>query len=472
MKIILFIILLLPMMAWAQFANTAFFKIRTKNLAFTTASQNVYQGNCSGIVTLLSRNSSGTAVNVTTTSTITLSPIPGLTYYTDSYCRYSTTSVSIASGRNSASFYFKSTTIGSSTITASGSGFQDSSQTETIAMNLYVWKGLGADASWTTGANWSGGVAPPAAQVAVFDSTCASNCSPTINSNVSVRGIRIETGYAGTITQGSGFTLTIGSAAYIQSAGNFIGGNSDININGSPFILEGGTFTSTQASLKLTDAKGGYEEHETFVVTNANSFFHNNGLVWFHVVSNNNPIHLVKVAASNPFYGFRLRQDLGLTDDAILSSATSTIVPVILGDMNLSNGGLRGSWQLEGNLVLGSGYGSYLGADSASFRFAGSNNQTIDNTVNIPFPKGAITVNKIATSKVTLLSALTLSSGQTVNVTSGRIDLGGFNLTIPSTLTLSSSGQVYLNGGILKVGGSTIAAGAYSSGIVYTGAAP
>lgn len=471
-KIIL--LLLLPVFAHAQFAQTAFYQLRTKQLAFSTAAQTVFQGNCSGIVTIQSRNGSGAAQNVSSTTTITLNATATTSYFSDAYCRNSISSFAISSGQSSVSFYFVTSDIGTNTFTASATGFKSGSQSETIPVNPYVWVGLGGDANWTTGANWQGGTPPNSTQVAVFNATCSSNCSPTIAAAASVRGIRMEAGYTGTITQGSGATINIGSMGMLQYGGNFVGADADVILSGGPLIVTSGTFTSTSASLKFVDSRGGYSTFDTFVVTNPSSFFHNNGLVWFHISSTNNPIHEIKLGANNPLFDFRIRIDGGGTDDACLSSINSPSRPVVLGTMSLNNGSIRGPWELQGNLSFSSTYGYYLGADNAAFTFSGSANQTIDNTAGVAVPRGNITINKNATSKITLLSNYTLVlSTQTVTFTAGRIDLGSYTLTIPgNTLTMAAGSEVYLNAGVLNVNGSSRAAGPYGSGTILSGAAP
>jgi hypothetical protein len=468
------LLFLLPIVAHAQFANTAFFQLRTKQLTFTTTAQTVFQGNCSGIVTVQSRNGSGAAQNVTSTTTVTISASATTSYFSDAYCRSPIATFSIPSGQNSVSFYFVTSTVSTNTLTASATGFKTGTQDETIQVNPYVWVGLGGDANWTTVANWQGGAAPTSTQVAVFNSTCTSNCSPTINSSISVRGIRMDSDYSGTITQGAGASITIGSAAFLQYGGNFTGANADIVLNGSPLIVNAGTFTSTSTSLKFVDARGGYSSFDTFVVTNPSSFIHNNGLVWFHVRSNNNPIHLVKLAANNPMYDFRMRDDSGGADDAIVNFTSSPSRPIVQGSMTLVHGGLRGPVELQGNLTFAATYGSYLGPDNLALTFTGSANQIIDNSAGSATPTGNIVVNKGATSKISFIGNYTLiPAGQSVTLTSGRLDLGSTTLTIAgNTLSMASGTEIYLNTGILKVNGSSIPAGPYSSGAIISGAAP
>jgi hypothetical protein len=74
-----------------------------------------------------------------------------------------------------------------------------------------------------------------------------------INGNINIKGIRINNGFAGTITQGSGFTMTIGTSGWVQYAGNFTGGNSAMTI-GSGARLLGGSFATTSGLLTVQGA--------------------------------------------------------------------------------------------------------------------------------------------------------------------------------------------------------------------------
>lgn len=116
----------------------------------------------------------------------------------------------------------------------------------------YTWVGKGGDANWNTAANWSGGVVPGSSNIAVFDddnkTLCRTNCSPTINLSISVKGVQIRAGYKGTITQGAGFTVTVGSSGWSQNGGTFTGSNADVTCNG-PVDLTAGTFNAPSANF-------------------------------------------------------------------------------------------------------------------------------------------------------------------------------------------------------------------------------
>lgn len=234
----------------AEMPFGAFWRHRVPLLSITTTAQSLLASLCSGTVTVQARTASGAAYNVPSNLTVNLSGRGTMTYYSDAYCTTAITSTVITTGTNSKSFYFVDTAVGTSTITAAATGYVSAAQNQTLSTNGFIWTGAGGNASWSTAGNWSGGVAPGSSNVAVFDGTCSSNCSPTVNSNINIKGVRINSTYSGTITQSAGFTLTIGSTGWEQTVGTFTGSSSGdaIAMNG-PFILAGGTFTATSGAI-------------------------------------------------------------------------------------------------------------------------------------------------------------------------------------------------------------------------------
>jgi fibronectin-binding autotransporter adhesin len=116
----------------------------------------------------------------------------------------------------------------------------------------YTWIGRGADANWDNPLNWSTRVIPSISDTAIFDNNCVTNCSPTINTSISIRGILIKSTYgAFTISQGAGNTITIGSSGWLQSAGVFSGSGTNITVNG-PVNMAGGTFNGGGSNLSFT----------------------------------------------------------------------------------------------------------------------------------------------------------------------------------------------------------------------------
>lgn len=102
-------------------------------LVFTTAAQVRAAGECSGLVSLQTRDPYGNASNVAAPTVTSLTPSTGtLTFYSDPGCANAIGSVTFAAGSNLASFYFKGTQVGGPTVTASAGGLASAVQTETI----------------------------------------------------------------------------------------------------------------------------------------------------------------------------------------------------------------------------------------------------------------------------------------------------------------------------------------------------
>lgn len=121
-------------------------------------------------------------------------------------------------------------------------------QTFTITVNHVTpdgtigWDGGGATTHWDDCDNWIGNVCPTGSDIAYFDGYSTKDA--LIDSNTSVGGLEIVSGYTGTITQGSGFTFSTGIID--QADGTFAGGDAALSDNGD-FTLSGGSFTTTSA---------------------------------------------------------------------------------------------------------------------------------------------------------------------------------------------------------------------------------
>ncbi|OGD34286.1 hypothetical protein A2988_02015 [Candidatus Azambacteria bacterium RIFCSPLOWO2_01_FULL_46_25] len=96
---------------------------------------------------------------------------------------------------------------------------------------------------WNTTASWSatsggasGASVPGSADLAIFEAT--STASMTLDATVNVLGVRIDSGYTGTITQNTGIAVTVGTTGWTQAGGSFSGGNSAITVSGA-FALNG-----------------------------------------------------------------------------------------------------------------------------------------------------------------------------------------------------------------------------------------
>jgi hypothetical protein len=88
---------------------------------------------------------------------------------------------------------------------------------------------------------------PGAADIAIFDADCDSNA--TVDANLSVDGVQIDSGYTGTISQGTN-TITVGASAWVQNDGTFTGGSVAIDINGA-LTVNAGTFAATSNTTSV-----------------------------------------------------------------------------------------------------------------------------------------------------------------------------------------------------------------------------
>ena len=77
------------------------------------------------------------------------------------------------------------------------------------------WNGA-ADAAWSTGGNWVGGVAPAATDVAVFNASSVANLTTTLDANRTILGLKITTP-TGPITVAGANTLTLAGAGIDMS---------------------------------------------------------------------------------------------------------------------------------------------------------------------------------------------------------------------------------------------------------------
>jgi len=292
-----------------------------------------------------------------------------------------------------------------------------------------VWDGGGSNAKWSTAANWAGDIAPSTTDVAVFDGTCSSNCSPTMDVNVNVLGISITSGYSATITQQSRVRVTVGSSGYSQAGGAFVGGDNKFSVNGS-FTLSGGTFTPPDASYFITDNTVGIAASSTLsywniagdftftggTINGANkllSFSGSIGTVFtcsgdFNSTTNISKVLIGKIVASGNLFN-------------LVSGCTLTASMLSGGDIGSVSG--SGAWFSTGTVTIAgtfntaSHYASYYNWDS------GTGTTTVTGTINF-------TVQQLSGWKS---GPLIISGGGTVNM-NGPTDLVDYGTAIEAQI--------------------------------------
>ena len=108
------------------------------NLYFVTSSLTESAGDCSGVVTIETRDTHGNDSNVTSNLIVSLSADTGtMTFFTDAVCTpAAVTSVTIPSGSNVINFYFKETAAGTSNLSLSSALIDPSAQAKQLITTL------------------------------------------------------------------------------------------------------------------------------------------------------------------------------------------------------------------------------------------------------------------------------------------------------------------------------------------------
>ena len=277
-----------------------------------------------------------------------------------------------------------------------------------------TWTGAGATTNWTLGANWSTGTPPTAADVAVFDGT--SSKVALVNANINVGGIQVTAAYGGSLTQGAGRTITIGTSGWDQAGSSFVGSAAAITVNG-PFALSGGAFTSTSGILSVA---GGFSQ-------GAGSFAHNSGT-----------LRLIGAAAALDLPGTLTVWNLALAHN---NGAAKTLdiadMLIVNGTVTLTNGTWEGGEiRARGPIAATSGFDGGGG----TLRIDGGGDQLVTGTA-------------------------TVSAGELPNLV---IDKPGGTLSLAGTIRVATGGWTYL-AGALDPGTSTVS---FDSGSLIAGAMP
>lgn len=287
----------------------------------------------------------------------------------------------------------------------------------------FTWLGT-TSADWNNGANWAGGSAPGSGDTALFVAAFSNPCN--INTNANVAGIDIESGYNSTITQNTGQTLTIGSSGYSQAGGTFTGGNSTIDLNGT-FTLSGGTLTATTGAMFFS----GHWTH-----TGGGIFDNNGGTVRFDSsvgrnfnVDTSETFHNLVVQASNNSVEWNISPEDTVIVDGTFTWNSGRIDDGTIdvnGDLVIASNNIDGDQ--NDNTVLLSG----SGPQTCTFNGGGR----VDN----------LTINN-SSATCTSAGTGTVRVGGNLNLTAGKFELEGHNLTVVgTTFAIGASGIFQLQG--------------------------
>lgn len=354
-----------------------------------------------------------------------------------------------------------------------------------FVMQPYTWTGK-TSALWSTTGNWCGsiaadkrscigaGSAPGASSTSLnlhFDSTCVSgSCSPTTDSNISVNSVRIK---ANGFTQGTGFTLTVGSGGWTQSGGAFVGSSgstSSNNIYLGATLISAGSFQSTRSTLIVSG---------NWTLNNSVIWNHNNGLLRFAtsgstISMGGKQTYDLETAASLNFSSETIRVSNDLTIrgcyNCYLDSATFEVV------RNLTIGtvdgyGLTGTGIVK---VIGGLSGSTINGTGGSVPNlivdTGTNPVTLMGTINIeglPTPSytylssGVFTAtgSTIVTSANGFVSPTLFRPGNVIynNLGINRADFDGGTVNVDGNLVIGGGYNAYINNGTVRVKGNITA---------------
>lgn len=322
-----------------------------------------------------------------------------------------------------------STHYGESLISVTISDSLGGTLVKTIQINVvqpFTWTGA-VSSVWSVAGNWCGSVSadkrscvgaasgPSAADIIYFDDTCSSTftCSPIMNTNLSVAGIRVK---ANGFSQGTANTITVGGSDWIQQGGTFNGGNGNIQLSSSLRVSGVGGFYSTTGIVSVLGGTISFNEN----------FIHNNGTVSLNTGTNN-------FASLSDFYNLSV---------SVWTANGVYLVNTIVVQNNLDiggGGGIGGSFQFEvrGNLSSIATQGSLI-----KIKLVGTNNQAVSTSVTGYLPH--LIIEKTGGSVVGGTNLNILNGG--IEVVSGAVDFTTTNLSISG----GSSEPVQLAGNAVR----------------------
>jgi hypothetical protein len=305
--------------------------------------------------------------------------------------------------------------------------------------------GAGTANNWSCAANWSGDTAPTGSDIALFDGTSTKNA--TINANISVAGIDINTGYTGTITQSGSYTVTVGSSHYDQAAGTFTGGSGAITVNGT-FTLSSGTFTSTSGTMTL----GNVSNNVTIITNSGGTFNHNNGTITF--VGDGATHNTYTLDANTTLTLYNVIVNMPNNNDGVDTASGDTVV--VANDFAFTAGHhVDGVWQVQNNVTIGASAGggdgtlTMTGAGAHTYASSGGIGPilAVNNASAAVSPAGGTTSLKV--------SGLSILAGS-FTAPSGMMTIDGNDINDSATILNIASGAVFnhSNGGMTFLGDS------------------
>ncbi|MBU0763756.1 MAG: hypothetical protein KJ607_02860, partial [Bacteroidetes bacterium] len=217
----------------------------------------------------------------------------------------------------------------------------------------------GSTGNWSDLLNWStvsggqGGASLPGnADTVYFDNNGTGDCN--IDTDIDIAGIKIQTGYNGTITQNT-YAMTIGIGGYEQNSGIFAAGAGNIEIE-SFFKLSGGSYTAPSGNLSL-NRNWGADITETIFIHSGGTFNHNNGTVVFNmnIEGWNYWVNaLIDILPATEFYDVISDCNSSWINSPVLKPDEGDVIK-ILHNFTHDDGFLEGNWKVGGDLYVNTG---------------------------------------------------------------------------------------------------------------------
>jgi hypothetical protein len=250
--------------------NSTFPTSQITKVAIITTAQTLTAGTASAVMTAQTQDTVSAPKNVSAATTVSLSSSSGGgTFSTTSGGTYTATlNITIASGANSANFYYKDTVAGTPTITAASTGLTSGTQQETVnpaALNSFVFNTIGTQ---TAGTAFSITITAKDAYNNTVTSYTGTNTLSASTGSISPTS---TTAFTSGVWTGNVTLSTASASMTISTTGSSVNGTSN-------------TFTVNSAAGDITNTPGTYDfgmvnEGATvsttlsyFTVTNNSSF--------------------------------------------------------------------------------------------------------------------------------------------------------------------------------------------------------
>lgn len=313
------------------------------------------------------------------------------------------------------------------------------------AANRY-W--IGSEGNFSVQAHWSdtsGGVTcsciPGSSDIAIFDSSAIGDA--TIDSDITLSGLSIESGYTGTISAGSN-DVYIGSNGFSQEGGTFVAPTGTLTIQDGNFSQIGGIFSNANGTVI-------FDVGANTTVTASGTNFYNliftrttiSGTTKTITINNNLSVGgdlTLKNEANSSLRHVRIFGSGNPTIDvqgSVEFPNTSQTANILFGSTVVSN---TLDLHIAGDLTLADGDG-YIYSDVL---FDGTGLQLWTKTAG--FDYGDFTVDG-QENTVRLNSEVSITNiGQDLTVQNGSLHLNAYDISVSGDFIVQSGASLRLNG--------------------------